>query len=103
VSGPHKRTFETSGGKATFLSLIFAKGEGGAVDRQQVFYAIRHGAQWSDEADYKKISRMPGLYKIQLMRRVGENERLDVNNPCETFLEDMLPEMERRISGHSSR
>jgi hypothetical protein len=104
VDGPRIRQFDTRGGaKASFLSLIFAKGEGGAADRQQVFYALRYPGlsnQWTEEFDYKKIARLPGVYKIQLMRRVGENERLDQSNPCESFLETMLPEMERRISGH---
>jgi hypothetical protein len=106
VDGPRVCQFDTGGREnASFFSLIFAKGEGGAADRQQVFYALRYPGlsdRWSGEFDYKKIARLPGIYKIQLMRRVTENERLDQNNPCESFLETMLPEMERRISGHPS-
>lgn len=115
VDGPRERTFTvpsgTSGGgsssssnsssgggsQALFWSLVFAKGEGGAVDRQQVFYALRYGGQWTARMDYKRIARLPGLYKIQLTRRVAEHERLDISNPCESFLEAMLPELERRI------
>jgi len=104
MDGPRIRRFDTSGGKkASFLSLIFAKGEGGATDRQQVFFALRYPGlsnRWTDELDYKKIARLPGMYKIQLVRRVGEYERLDQRNPCEVFLEAMLPEIEHRISGH---
>jgi hypothetical protein len=104
VDRPQERTFVTpEGGKATFLSLIFAKGEGGAIDRQQVFYAIRYGRQWTDQVDYKKIARIPGLYKVQLTRRVGESELVDISKPCESFLEAMLPELERGISGRSSQ
>lgn len=104
VDGPRQRTFPTpQGGTATFLSLIFAKGEGGAVDRQQVFYAIRYDRHWTDQVDFKKIARIPGLYKVQLMRRVGESELVDISKPCESFLEALLPELERRISGRSSQ
>jgi hypothetical protein len=102
VDGPHDRVFPVAGGKADFASLIFAKGEGGAADRQQVFYALRYGGKWSVDLDYKVINRLPGLYKIQLTRRVGERERVDIGNPCEAFLEAMLPEMERRITESSS-
>jgi hypothetical protein len=107
VDGPRIRKFAVPGGQAVFLSLIFAKGEEGApLDRQQVFYALRYPGhypglsdQWTYEFDYKRIARVPGLYKIQLTRRVGEQERYDISNPCEAFLEAMLPEMEQRISG----
>jgi Protein of unknown function (DUF3485) len=104
IDGPRERTFtvpSSKGGKgnqALFWSLVFAKGEGGAADRQQVFYALRYGGQWTARMDYKRISRVPGLYKIQLTRRVAEHERLDLSNPCELFLEAMLPELEQRIS-----
>jgi uncharacterized protein DUF3485 len=101
VDGPRARAFPIPGGKtATFLSLVFAKGEGGAANRQQVFYALRYPSlsdRWTDEIDLKRVARLPGVYKIQLTRRVTEYERLDINNPCESFLEAMLPEMERRI------
>lgn len=106
VDGGRVHRFSVSGGQAVFLSLIFAKGEGAPADRQQVFYALRYPGhypglsnQWTYEFDYKRIARLPGLYKIQLTRRVGDQERFDINSPCEAFLEAMLPEMERRISG----
>jgi hypothetical protein len=94
--------FTVPGGKASFLTLIFAKGEGGATDRQQVYYAFRYGGRWTDQLDFRKVNRLPGLFKVQLTRRVGESERLDISDPCQSFLEAMLPELERRISGHSS-
>jgi hypothetical protein len=102
VNGPHERIFSVVGGHASFNSLVFAKGEGGAAERQQVFYALRYGGQWSVKLDYKVINRLPGLYKIQLTRRIGDRERLDISSPCEAFLEAMLPEMERRISAAST-
>lgn len=109
VDGPRMRKFPVPGGQAVFLSLIFAKGEDGApADREQVFYALRYPGhypglsdQWTYEFDYKRIARVPGLYKMQLTRRVVEQERFDISNPCEAFLEAMLPEMERRITGRS--
>jgi uncharacterized protein DUF3485 len=103
VDGPRVWPVSTPGGQGRFNSLLFSKSEGGIINREQVFYALRYDDRWTVELDFKKINRLPGLYKIQLTRRIGEHERLDntskaENNPCEAFLEAMLPELERRIS-----
>jgi hypothetical protein len=98
---PRIRTFSVPGSVATFISLIFAKGEGAAIDRQQVFYSIRVDGKWTVNMDYKRMGRVPGLYKIQLERRMGPGERRDIagdRDPCESFLEALMPELERRIS-----
>jgi hypothetical protein len=102
VDGPHPQMFTVPNGRASFLSLTFAKGEGGLTDRQQVYYALRYGGRWTVDFDFKRMKRLPGLYKIQLSRRVGANERVDRSDPCESFLEAMLPELERRISGSTA-
>jgi hypothetical protein len=99
VNGPNVRLFPVAGGEASFNSLIFAKGEGGAAERQQVFYALRYGGRWTVNLDFKTINRLPGIYKVQLTRRVSDHERAESrNNPCEAFLEAMLPELENRIT-----
>ena len=38
------------------------------------------------------------MYKVHLARRVTEQERRDVGNPCESLLEVLLPELERRLA-----
>jgi hypothetical protein len=67
---------------------------------------LRYNGHWSTVLDFKTINRLPGLYKIQLTRRVGDHELPNINNavinPCEAFLEAMLPEVERRITSSSS-
>jgi hypothetical protein len=94
------RKLSVPGGQATLLSLTFARGEPGAAERQQVFYSLRLGSRWTVDVDFKRLERVPALYKIQVVRPVGPGERLDLGiDPCETFLEAMLPELERRISG----
>jgi hypothetical protein len=108
IDGPHQRVFPVADGEASLYSLVFAKGEGGAIERQQVFYALRYGGRWTANLDYKVVNRLPGLYKIQLTRRVGDHERLDLkrdrtSNPCEVFLEAMLPELESRIRNSSAQ
>jgi hypothetical protein len=96
----HERVLSVPGGQATLLSLTFARGDPGAAERQQVFYSLRLGGRWTVDMDLKRLERVPALYKVQVVRPVGPSERLDLGvDPCETFLEAMLPELERRISG----
>ena len=47
-------------------------------------------------ATIKQFERVPGMYKVQLARRLTEQERRDVGNPCESLLEVLVPEIERR-------
>jgi hypothetical protein len=96
-----QRWITIPGGKAQFLSLIFSKGEGGAAERQSVFYALRYDNRWSVDINYKRLNRLPGLYKVQVSRRLGAGERLAASDtdPCETFLKALLAELEQRISG----
>jgi EpsI family protein len=95
-----ERILSVPGGQAALLSLTFARGDPGAAERQQVFYSLRLGGHWTVDMDLKRLERVPALYKIQVVRPVGIGERLDLGiDPCETFLEAMLPELERQISG----
>jgi hypothetical protein len=98
---PRTRQITTPGGKAPFLSLVFAKGEGGATERNFVFYALRYNDRWTAEFNLRQIGRLPSLYKVQVSRRVGPGERLSATekDPCETFLEVLLATLEQRISG----
>jgi hypothetical protein len=95
VDGPSQRKLVVAGQTAVFNSLVFAKGEGGVVDRQHVLYALRYEDRWTTAANFRKLPRLAGLYKLQLTRRVGTRERLDVANPCEALLAALLPELER--------
>jgi Protein of unknown function (DUF3485) len=100
VDGPRVRIFPVAGGQASFNSLIFAKGEGGATVKEQVLYALRYGGQWTSALNYKVVNRLPGLYKVQLTRRMGDRERLDQSgpNPCEALLNALLPDLEHKIA-----
>ena len=99
VDGPRTRTAGLPGGaSASYDSLVFAKGEGAFADRQQVAYSMRYGGRWTSETNVKEFGRLPGMYKIQLSRRIGDRERSDAGGPSEAFLERMLPEIERGIA-----
>lgn len=83
---------------ATFRSALYAKTSGGTGGREEVYYAFRHDGRWLPDAagQHKMFRRSPFMYKVQIQRRVGENERRGENNPSEQFLKAILPEIERR-------
>ena len=86
--------------QAPFLSFAYAKGEGGETDLQEVYYAWRLNGPWTTSGGtMKQFERIPGLFKVQIARRLTDHERRDVGNPCEAFLHVLLPELEQRLSG----
>ena len=49
----------------------------------------------------KEMERVPGMYKVQVARRLLPSEARTLDNPCEAFLEALLPVLEARIKGQS--
>jgi hypothetical protein len=85
--------------KAPFRSLVYSKGEGAQADLQEVYYSWWRNGFWSpDIGTQKQFERIPSMYKVQLARRITGRERRDVGNPCEAFLKELLPQIERRIA-----
>jgi hypothetical protein len=100
VDGPSLRTVRLGRRPVPLRHLIFAKGDGARALRQQVYYTWRVAGRWSlEHGDYKQFERIPDVYKVHLARRVAARERLDVGNPCEAFLQVLLPALEHRLSG----
>jgi hypothetical protein len=87
-------------GPIPFRSLAYSKGEGAHVDRQEVFYSWRYNGRWSTSVSSPKESaRIPGMYKVQIARRISARESRAVSNPCEAFLELLVPDLEARMTG----
>ncbi len=83
-----------------FRSLAFTKGEGGLADSQEVYYSLRYDGRWTTRSATPKASRwIPGMYKVQVSRRISSRERRDVENPCEPFLATLVGEIEARLAG----
>ena len=97
------RPIDSDGGERPFRSLVYAKGQGGQTELQEVYYSWRYNGHWSPEVGtQKQFERIPGMYKVHIYRPVREQERRDVGNPCEAFLRELLPELEHRISAAQS-
>ena len=84
---------------ATLSALTFARGEGPSAERKQVYYAWGHDGRWSPQLmGPKAYQRVPGMFKVHLDRRSAPGETLDANNPCESLLARLLPEIDSRVA-----
>jgi hypothetical protein len=89
-----------------FRSMTFVR-PGKFLERQEVFYAFRQNGHWSPDPDgnWKSLSLGQGSYKIQIQRRIAEQERRFFDrehNPTVQFLGAFLPEIERQIASAKS-
>jgi len=99
LDGPDQRVIGSGGVVAPFRSLVFVKGQGAEADRVEVYYSWRYQGRWTPEfGTFKQFERIPGVYKIQLARRLTEQERRDVGTPCESLLDVLVPEIEHRLA-----
>ena len=95
------RTVAAGGASWPFHEMLFVKGEGGKVDQQEVYCTWRYSEAWTPElTSTKGFLRIPGMFKVQVARRVQDRELdlLDVGNPCESFLAQLMSELDRRIA-----
>ncbi len=99
LAGPESRTVAARQGRYPFTSLFFAKGEGGQAERQEVYYTWRYLDRWTPQlVVMKRIERIPGMFKVHLSRQAGANELREVGNPCEAFLAELMPWIDRRLA-----
>jgi hypothetical protein len=86
-------------GPVPFRSLAFTKGEGGLAETQEVYYSLWYDGRWTTQSTSPKASRrIPGMYKVQVCRRISTRERRDLDNPCEPFLASLVAEIESRMA-----
>jgi hypothetical protein len=86
-----------------FKSLAYTKGEGGQAEFQEIYCSWRYNGQWFlDVSDPKRSERIPGMYKVQVARRISATENRAIDNPAEAFVELLVAEIERRIAAASS-
>ena len=104
VSGIIDHDVKFGDGKvASFRSNVFAKSGGRDVIRNVVYHSFRLDGNWSPGIAFLKFPRKnPGIFKIQIQRRVIEGEgNGTANEPIEQFLGAFLPALERQIAASS--
>ena len=87
------------GQKYLFRSGVFAKSGGRSVLREVSYHSFRLDGPWSpDAAAGRRFPRKnPGIFKVQIQRRVADGERRDLEDPIEQFIARLLPEIDRRV------
>ena len=101
ISGIADRDVKYGDGKvASFRTNVFAKSGGRDVVRNMVYHSFRLDGHWSPGIAALKFPRKnPGIFKIQIQRRVIEGEGNGTGNePIEQFLGAFLPVLERQIA-----
>lgn len=82
-----------------FRSTIFAKSNGRDLVRETAYYAFRHDGEWVPWVDTKNSPRKnPGIFKIQVARRLTPTENRFQDEPIEDFLAKMVPALEGMIA-----
>jgi Protein of unknown function (DUF3485) len=96
------RTISSLGAKMPFRSVAYTKGDRARADTQEILYSWRYNGHWATSVNRpKEMERIAGMYKVQVSRRLQPGEIRSVANPCEAFLELMVPALEARIREQS--
>lgn len=101
IGAPLRRDLAVGEWRWPFREVVYMKGEGGQADQQDVYFSWRYSGRWTPGlANPKEFERIPGMFKVQVSRPVqdAEIDLLDVGNPCEAFLAQLMPEIERRLA-----
>ena len=82
--------------QATFRSSLFAKPGGRNVIRKLVYHSFLLNTPWTPSIANRKFPRKnPGIYKVQIERRVVDGERRDGDEPIEDFVQKLVPVIEK--------
>jgi hypothetical protein len=94
-----ERPIRCPGGNVPFRSVAYTRGDTGHGENQEVYFSWRYNGRWSTTVTTPKQSeRIPGMYKVQIARRIARGESRTLDNPCESFLEVLIPDLEARIT-----
>ena len=96
---PIERVLKIGDSTARVRSFVFVKPEEGSGERLHVSVAFRHSGRWTPDASEsrKRFRHEPGMFKIQVQRRLGKGERCDPENPTDQFVVALLPELNKSI------
>jgi hypothetical protein len=107
--GPWMRTIEVEGESpeerrgTNFKALAYGKPGGGKEELREVYYSFWHNGQWRADHSDNFFRHRPAMFKIQVERPVIRGEARGEGSPIEGFLEDLIPEIERRYAASQAQ
>lgn len=86
------------GRKFVFNAQVYGKPGGGVEELREVYYTFWHDGTWSPNQSQNLFRHRPAMFKIQVERPVVPGEARGEGSPIEGFLQDLVPEVERRYA-----
>lgn len=103
AEGVITRIIDPDGVAAPFQAAIYAKGEGGRSECEDVYHCWYYSGRWTPRLPIvKQAERIPGMLKVHVWRRALDGEFRNDRNPCEDFLNRFVPEVQRRLDAAGS-
>jgi hypothetical protein len=99
------RPIEAGETRTRFRTMVYSKGEGARAEYHEVFYSWWYNDQWSlTVGSRKQFERISAMYKVQVDRPLPAGEKVDSTDtsPTESFLNALLPELQKRLEQRSS-
>lgn len=82
-----------------FRATLFTKSNGRDLVRETAYYAFRHDGAWVPWVLTKNSPRKnPGIFKLQVSRRMTPTESRFQDEPIEDFVRKMVPALELMIA-----
>lgn len=105
IGGPVDHSVPVAGHpSAMFRSGVFVKGGGRVPLEETVYYSFRHDGVWLPVVDTRNSPlKNPGIFKIQIQRRVAPGETLTADEPIKDFIAKMLPAFEKMIESKAAK
>jgi hypothetical protein len=86
---------------ARFRTTVFARKEAAEAGSggEEVYHSFLHNGHWSPDVagNWKVLRYSAPVHKVQVRRRVADGESRQLNNPTESFLSALIPEIGRRV------
>lgn len=92
-------TLSTTGEKMAFWTMQVSKPDAAVPQKMEVYWAwIRNGALESPQNSRFAYARTSALYKVYVARELSASSRTTIDNPCEDFIRDVVPEIQSRLA-----
>lgn len=99
TASPYNVEGDTETPSAEFIRANFVKADPVAPARLRIYWAWKAGRGWKAPANPRlTFGGSPALYKLYVVYRAVPGAELPEHDPCQDFMHDLLPELEKVLS-----